>query len=436
MFRENRARLFARLGDQAAVFFAAPELIRNNDVHYDYRQDSDFYWLTGFEEPGSVLVLNPMRPEGQQVQLFLRPRDLQRVVWDGEMLGVERAVETLGVEQAHDIGTLAKGLPEALVGATGVYFDLGKRADDDAVLVKALVAARRHRRMGHDTPGDVRSPEPLLHELRLVRSEAEIAHMRAAAELAAAGHCAGMAVTAPGEFEYRIQAELEYRWAQAGSRRTAYNSIVGSGPNACVLHYRPNDRRMADGDLVLVDAGCELNYFASDITRTWPVNGRFSPAQRAVYEVVLAAQLAAIARCRAGVPFDAVHQAALRVLTEGMVSLGLLQGDVATLIAEEKFKRYYMHRTSHWLGMDVHDVGAYHLRGTSRAFEPGMVLTVEPGLYIAPDDAEAPEHLRGIGVRIEDDVLITTGEPEVLTHGVPKTVEAIEALVGSGRRTA
>lgn len=431
MFRENRARLFERLVDHAAVFFAAPEQIRNNDVHFDYRQDSDFYWLTGFEEPGAVLVLNPLRPEGEQVQLFLRPRDPLRVIWDGEMLGVDRAVDTLGVDQAHDIAELATKLPLALVGASAVFFDLGKRAEDDAVFIKALLAARRHRRTGNDTPGDVRAVENLIHSLRLTHSEAEIERMRASAALAAKGHCAGMAITRPGAFEYEIQAELEHTWAKAGSRRTAYSSIVGSGPNACVLHYRPNDRQMQDGDLVLVDAGCELGYYASDITRTWPVNGKFSDAQKAVYEVVLEAQLAAIARVKPGLPFEAAHLTAVKVLTEGMVKLGLLKGEVSALIADESYKRYYMHRTGHWIGMDVHDVGSYYARGTSRALEPGMAVTVEPGIYIAPDDTQAPEHLRGIGIRIEDDVLVTTGEPEVLSAGVPKTVAEIEALVGS-----
>ncbi|MCA9543980.1 MAG: Xaa-Pro aminopeptidase [Myxococcales bacterium] len=431
MYRDNRQALLERLGEHAAVFFAAPEQVRNNDVHHDYRQDSDFYYLTGFDEPDCVLVLNPTRDPGERVVLFLRERDPERVVWDGEMLGVDRACEALGVDQAFPITELAAKLPEVLVGAHAVYHDLGKRAADDAVITKAVLAARRSRKKGKDAPGDVRELLPLLHEARLIKTAPEIERMRAAAKLAAEGHVRAMARIRPGHFEYELQAEMEYHWARHGARRTAYPSIVGSGPNACVLHYRPNSRQMQAGDLVLVDAGCELDYFASDITRTWPVSGKFTPAQKAVYEVVLASQLAAIERCRPGYSFDSVHDRAVEVLVDGMIELGLLKGERKQLIEDESFKRYYMHRTGHWIGMDVHDVGAYYAQGTSRALEPGMALTVEPGIYIAPDDEEAPAHLRGIGIRIEDDVLITAGAPDVLTHGVPKTVDALEALIGS-----
>ncbi len=431
MYADNRTALMPRLGEAALVCFAAPEQIRNNDVHHDYRQDSDFFYLTGFDEPDCVLVINPTRPAGEQVSLFLRERDPARVIWDGEMLGVDRAVEALGVDQAFCIDSLAETLPDLLVGATAVYHDLGKRPEDDAVVTRALLGTRRARRQGKETPGDLKALLPLLHEARLIKTPAEIERLRAVSQLAAEGHVRAMARMAPGAYEYQLQAEMEYHWARNGARRMAYPSIVGSGANACVLHYRPNSRQMLDGDLVLVDAGCELDYYASDITRTWPVNGKFTDAQRAVYEVVLAAQLAAIERCRPGYSFDSVHDRAVQVLVEGMVGLGLLTGDVGELIETEAFKRYYMHRTGHWIGMDVHDVGTYHSRGTSRSLEPGMALTVEPGIYIAPDDDEAPEHLRGIGIRIEDDVLVTTEGPEVLTAGVPKTVDALEALIGS-----
>lgn len=436
MFDAHRKALMARMGDAVAVFFAAPELIRNRDVHHAYRQESDFFFLTGFEEPESVLVLAPQRDEGDRVVLFVRERDPDREVWDGERLGVERAPEVLGVDKAYPIGELGERLPEYLKGAARLYHALGRHDPDDRAVLAAIRRARTHRKHGHETPGDVCDPEDLLHELRLRKSDAAIDAMRRAARLTGIGHRRAMAIARPGLFEYQLQAAMEYEWAVRGARRTAYESIVGSGPNACVLHYRANDRRMRAGDLVLIDAGCEVDYHASDVTRTFPVDGRFTPEQRAVYEVVLAAQKQAIERCRPGHTFDSVHQAALRVLVEGMLELGLLKGTADQAIEEETYKRYYMHRTGHWIGMDVHDVGRYYLRGTSRALEPGMALTVEPGLYIPPGDEEAPEPLRGIGVRVEDDVLITAAGPEVLTADIPKEIAELEALVGTAELEA
>jgi Xaa-Pro aminopeptidase len=431
MFDRHRRDLMAQMKDSVAVFFAAPEAIRNNDVHFEYRQDSDFFHLTGFEEPEAVLVLTPHRERGDQSHLFLRKRDPEREVWDGKRVGVEAAPQVLGIDKALPIDELANKLPELLVGAGRIYFSLGQHPEHDALMLTALRSARRFRKKGDDTPADILDPAALLHEQRLLKDPNGIEQMRTAARLTSKGHRLAMAVTRPGLFEYQVQSAMEYSWRVQGSRREAYPSIVGSGPNACTLHYRDNNRRMEAGDLVLVDAGCEFGYYASDVTRTWPVNGRFSPAQRAVYEVVLNAQLAAIAYCRAGYTFEAVHHQALRVLTEGMITLGLIEGPVEERIKDEGFKRYYMHRTSHWLGMDVHDVGRYYLRGTSRALEPGMVLTIEPGIYIAPDDEKAPAALRGIGIRIEDDVLVTQGDPEVLTADAPKSIEDIEALVGT-----
>ena len=434
MHAYRRRALMDQMDDAVAVFFAAPETIRNNDVHHDYRQDSDFWFLTGFEEPESVLVLAPHRDEGDRVVLFLRDRDPEREVWDGHRVGVEAACAELGVDVALPVGALAEKLPDYLKGARRLYYPLGLHPAHDLVVVAALGEARRARKTGIDTPHDVLSPEPALHEMRLVKDELSLGAMRRAAALAAEGHKRAMAATRPGQREYELQAEMEYTWRLAGSSRQAYESIVGSGPNACVLHYRANRRQMDAGDLVLVDAGCEVDYHASDITRTWPVSGRFTEPQRRVYEVVLEAQKASIDQCRAGTPFDAVHETAVRVLTEGMVELGLLTGEVDALIEDESYKRYYMHRTGHWLGMDVHDVGAYYDRGDSRPLRPGMVTTVEPGLYIAPDDQAAPEAFRGIGVRIEDDVLVTSDAPEVLSAGAPKEVSEIEALVGSAAK--
>ncbi|MEZ4470710.1 MAG: aminopeptidase P N-terminal domain-containing protein [bacterium] len=431
MFKRHRRALMEQMKDAVAVFFSARETLRNNDVHFEYRQGSDFFHLTGFEEPESVLVLAPHREAGDQTFLFLRQRDPEREVWDGKRLGVEAAPAALGIDKAFPIEQLAQKLPGLLVGAGRQYHHLGECSEDDVIILDALKAARRLRKRGDDTPGDVLDPAELLHEHRLLKSPAAIEQMQQAATLTARGHRLGMAVTRPGLFEYQLQAAMEYSWRVGGARREAYPSIVGSGPNACVLHYRENNRRLEAGDLVLVDAGCEFGYHASDVTRTWPVNGRFSDPQRAIYEVVLNAQLAAIDHCRAGHAFDAVHQVAVRVLTEGMCDLGLLKGPVKERIEDEGYKRYYMHRTGHWLGMDVHDVGRYYLRGTSRALEPGMVLTVEPGIYIAPDDDQAPEAFRGIGVRIEDDVLVTEGAPRVLTDEAPKTVAEVEAVIGT-----
>lgn len=433
MFESRRRALMDRMEDAVAVFFAAPETIRNQDVHHEYRQESDFYYLLGFEEAQAVLVVAPHKPEGERVALFLRKRDPEHEVWDGELMGTDRAIEQLKVDHAHPIDELAEKLPGYFEGVGRIYFSLGRSRADDETVLRAMRASRKARKKGIRTPQDLLDPSPALHELRLVKGAEDLAAMRAAAALNARGHRRAMAATRPGMYEYQLQAQLEYAWKMGGSPRAAYPSIVGSGHNACVLHYRANTRKMEAGDLVLVDAGCELHYYASDVTRTWPVSGRFTRPQRAVYEVVLAAQKAAIDRCRPGETFNSVHDAALRVLVEGMLELGLIEGTVDECIEQEKYKKYYMHRTSHWIGMDVHDVGDYYVDGASRKLEPGMALTVEPGLYI--NDPEAPAELRGIGVRIEDDVVVTTGEPEVLTADIPKEVAELEALVGTAPAT-
>ncbi|MCB9551696.1 MAG: Xaa-Pro aminopeptidase [Myxococcales bacterium] len=433
MYTERRHQLVRRMRDAVAIFFAAPETIRNNDVHHDYRQDSDLYYLTGFEEPECVLVVAPHRDAGDRVVLFLREKDPEREVWDGKRLGVDDAAATLGVDRAWPITALEEKLPEYLHGATRLYHALGRpgRERDDRLILAALATARRARRKGIDTPGDLLDPEPLIHELRLVKDDAALAAMKKAAALTARGHRRAMAVTRAGLREYQLRAALEYAWGVRGSMRNAYQTIVGSGPNACVLHYRAGDRELLPGELVLVDAGCEVDYHAADVTRTWPVDGRFTEPQRAIYALVLKAQKAAIDHCRPGRTFESVHDLTVKVLVEGLVELGLLDGKVDKLIEDETFKRFYMHRTSHWLGMDVHDVGGYHLRGTSRSLEPGMVLTIEPGLYIAPDDDTVDAKWRGIGIRIEDDIHVTDGAPEILTAEIPKEIDEIEAIVGT-----
>ncbi len=432
IWKSHRDALAARLRDAVAVVFAAPEQIRNNDVHHDYRQDSDFFYLTGCEEPECVLVIAPHRAVGDQTALFLRTKDPEREVWDGERIGVDAAPGVLGVDKAFPIAKLAELLPEWLKGARKINHAFGRWPAQDAIVTDAMnAAARIHRRLGHDTPSEWVLPEELLWEQRLIKTPESIDAMRRAAQLAAVGHRRAMAVGRPGVFEYQLQAAMEYEWMVRGSRRTAYSSIVGSGPNACVLHYRDNARQTQAGDLVLIDAGCELEYFASDITRTWPVSGKFTAPQAEIYRLVLAAQKASIAHCRRGHTFQAVHDATVQVLTAGLVELGLLQGTVEACIASEAYKHFYMHRTSHWLGMDVHDVGRYRLSGASRTLEPGMVLTVEPGIYISPRDESVPERYRGIGIRIEDDVLVTTGEPDVLSANAPKELDELEALIGT-----
>ncbi len=428
MFEPRRQHLMEAMEDAVAIFFAAPETLRNNDVVHAYRQDSDFYYLTGFEEMESVLVFTPHH-KTERVTLFLRVRDPEREIWDGARLGVDEAPTALKIDAAYPIEDLARRLPDLLIGATRLFHTLGD-PDRDRTVLDAMQKAKRARRQGHATVRDILDPAPLLHEMRLIKSADEIAAMRASAQLAARGHRIAMESSRPGLNEYHLEAVIEHEWRMNGSRRNAYGSIVGSGKNACILHYHENNCLMQDGDLVLIDAGCELDYQASDITRTWPVNGRFTDAQRAVYQVVLDAQEAAIAACVVGRSFHDVHDIALRVLVEGMCKLELLEGTPEACLEDESYKRYYMHKTSHWIGMDVHDVGAYYKCGSSRPLEPGMVLTVEPGLYIAPDDTQAPEALRGIGIRIEDDVLVTDGAPDVLSADAPKTVAALEAIIG------
>lgn len=423
MYAARRAALLERLGPDAAIFFAHPVHVRNNDVEHDYRQDSDLQYLTGFEEPRSALVLTGSHGEHRAV-MFVARKNPEREVWDGARLGVDAAPEALGVDAAFPIDELPQRLPGYLAGAPRLHFALGRDPAADAAVLEALGKARAKHRLGVEAPTAIVDPIEGLHEMRLVKEPEELARMRRAAEITAEAHLAAMRTAAPGRWEYEVAAEIERAFRVGGAARAAYGSIVGSGPNATVLHYRRNDRQMQEGDLLLVDAGCEYRFYAADVTRTTPVSGRFSPEQRAVYDVVLAAQEAAIAAVRPGVDLEAVHEAGLAVILRGLVDLGVLSGDVATLREEEAHKPYFMHRTSHWLGMDVHDVGRYFVGGRPRPLAAGHVLTVEPGLYFGPD---APERFRGIGVRIEDDVLVTGTGREVLTAAIPKRPEDVEA---------
>ncbi len=425
-FAAHRKALLDRMEeDEAVLVFGAPHPLRNGDSEYRYRPDSDLYWLTGWEDAEVAVFL---RNGEEPLTMFVQPKDREREVWTGFRPGPEGAKADYGADAAFDFDALATELPRLLQGVSTLHYAFGRSHDEDALLLGAIhKAARAARRNGLSVPETFHSPRRLLHEARLRKTPDEIAVLREAARVTGLAHRAAMALAAPGRFEYEVESLIDFTFRRHGGNGPGYTSIVAGGANACVLHYITNREALRDGDLLLIDAGCELGYYTADVTRTFPVNGTFTGPQRQVYEIVLAAQHAAIDAARPGRPYNDMHDAAVRVLTEGMVSLGLLEGDVDALIEEEAFKKYYMHGTGHWLGLDVHDVGAYGRRGGSRPLQPGMVVTVEPGLYIPPDDEGAPEALRGIGIRIEDDVLVTEGDPDVLTGDIPKSIADVEA---------
>jgi Xaa-Pro aminopeptidase len=425
-FAARRKQLLEAIGDGVALFPSAPLAIRNRDVGHPYRQDSDLFYLTGFDEPESLLLLTNQHEE-HQVVLFVRPKKREREIWDGPRAGVEGAVESFGADVAFPIEELAKRLPDYLGNVERLHYRVAQDSAADAIVFDCLNLLRRGERRGVTAPETIIDTSVHLHEMRLRKSPAEVATMRRAASVTKEAHVRAMELAHPGMHEYEIDAALIHIFRKHGSERPAYDSIVGSGPNATILHYRAGNRSFKDGELVLIDAGCELDYYASDVTRTFPVNGRFTPEQRSIYELVLDAQKASIDAVKPGVSLDEIHQVALRVITEGLVRLGMLEGDVDALIEEKKFEPFYMHRTSHWLGMDVHDVGHYYVDGEHRPLEPGFVLTVEPGIYIATDAEDVEERWRGIGVRIEDDVLVTATGSEVLTDGIPKEIDEVEA---------
>ncbi len=426
IYAERRQRLAASMRTGVAVVQTAPEHIRNRDAHYPYRFDSYFHYLTGFIEPEAVLVL-VAGAEPRSI-LFCREKNEEREIWDGFRHGPDGGREKFGLDEAYPVAELDARMADLLANQAMLHYLPGADPAWDARVIGWLNAVREKVRLGIAAPasiGDLRVP---LDEMRLIKDDAELATMRRAATISADAHRRAMRATRPGRYEYEIEAELLYAFRRQGAQFPAYSPIVASGPNACVLHYVGNDARMADGDLLLIDAGCELDGYASDITRTFPVNGRFSGPQREVYELVLAAQTAAMQVTRAGKGWNEPHDAAVKTLAQGMLDLGLLQGTLNEALEKETYRRFYMHRTGHWLGLDVHDAGDYKIGGEWRPLVPGMVLTVEPGLYVRPGEG-VPEAYWNIGVRIEDDVLVTPGDCEVITHETPKSIGDIEALM-------
>ena len=432
LHRRRRQRLLDALGDGLLLLPTAPEQRRNGDVLHEHRPGSDFHFLTGFPEPESVLAAWRTGRGRHHAVLFVRPRDPAREIWDGPRAGVVGAVRAFGADEAHPIGELWHRLPDLAGAHARVLHRLGADPAFDRRLLDAFAAlAQKRRRRQPAAHPAIEDPIPALAAMRLRKDAAELAAMRAAAAVTVAGHVAAMRATRPGMREYEAQATLEAEFRRHGSPRNGYPSIVASGPNACVLHYHENDRRMRAGDLLLIDAGAEVGGCTGDVTRTFPVSGRFTPAQAAVYRVVLRAQLAGIRACRVGAPWNRAHVVCVRELTKGLVALGVLRGDVGRLVEKQAYKPFYMHGTSHWLGRDVHDVGAYDDdRDRPLPLVDGAVLTVEPGLYFGAKDPRAPAALRGIGVRIEDDVLVTRRGPVVLTDAAPKSIDALERLVG------
>lgn len=426
--RARREAYMKALGERGcAVVHSPPEALRNGDASYPFRQSSDLIYLTGFHEPETTLVLRPGASE-DRVVLFVRPRDESKEIWDGKRAGLAGARERYGADAAYAADELPSKLPELIANCSELHYSLGIDTEFDATVCSTLARLRKLERRGLRAPEKVVDPSGLLHEMRLHKDDSELAILRRAAEITAEAHTLAMHKAAPGVFEYELEAALNYTFRRRGGSGPGYASIVGGGANATILHYIENSERLDDGDLVLIDAGCELEGYTADVTRTFPVSGTFSPAQRDIYQLVLEAQKRAVAMTRPGVTLDDIHQECVSILSAGMVELGLLEGPAQARIDDGGYKRYYMHRTSHWLGLDVHDVGTYTDRdGEPRALEPGMVITIEPGLYVAADDDSAPEKYRGIGVRIEDDVLVTEDGADNLTAAIPKDIDAVEA---------
>ena len=413
--------------NSVAIIPSAREATRSNDTHYRFRQDSDFYYVTGFEEPESIAIVRPA--QDPRYTLFVRPRDPEREIWDGRRAGVEGAKSEFGANESFPIAEFDEKLQDILDGAEKLYYRLGVNRDLDETIINQIARMRAVNRKPIHPPQTIVDPATIIHEMRVLKSSDEIELMQVAADIAAEAHCEAMKASRPGMQEYEVEALIEKVFRQRGAAGPAYTSIVGAGANATVLHYINNDGQLHDGDLLLVDAGAEYKGYASDITRTFPINGRFTKPQREIYDLVLKAQMACVEMVRPGTTHDQLKQHSIEVLTEGMVELGLLAGKPEELIKEKKYERFYMHGLGHMLGIDVHDVGRYYYGKESRALEAGVVMTVEPGIYISPDTKDIPSQYLGIGVRIEDDVLCTENGPRVLTNKVPKVAEEIEGLM-------
>ncbi|KOR35723.1 MULTISPECIES: aminopeptidase P N-terminal domain-containing protein [Planktothricoides] len=424
-YRQRREQLMEKIGQGTAIFHSAPLAVMHNDVEYTFRQDSSFFYLTGFDEPDAVIVLAPHHKEHRFV-LFVQPKDPDKEVWTGYRAGVEGAKERYGADEAYPITELNEKLPQYLLEADRIYYHFGRDRNFNETIVKIwqrLMTTYPKRGTG---PIAIQDSGTILNPMRQIKSMAELELMRKAAAISVEAHNHAREFAKPGRYEYEIQAEMDYIFRKHGGNGPAYPSIIASGPNSCVLHYVENNRQLQDGDLLLIDAGCAYNYYNADITRTFPVNGQFTPEQKILYDIVLEAQEKAIAQVKPGNPYNQVHETAVRVLVEGLLDLGLLMGDIEEIIKEEKYKPFYMHRTGHWLGLDVHDVGVYQYGENPYPLQPGNVLTVEPGIYIGPTtkpvegQPEIPDRWRGIGIRIEDDVLVTAEGHDILTSGVPK----------------
>ena len=430
-YKRRRKHLMQIMGENAvAILPAALVRMRNRDAEFQYRQDSDFHYITGFDEPEAVVVLVPGREHGEYI-LFCRENDKKMETWNGLRAGQDGAIEKYAADDSFPIDDIDDILPGLLENKEKVYYTMGVHPDFDQRVIKWVNRLREQSRMGVHTPGEFVSLDHQLHDMRLYKSAAEIKVMRKAAEISAAGHIRAIQFCKPGKYEYQLEAELLHHFMQHGARSPAYSSIVGGGKNGCILHYVENSESLKDGDLVLIDAGAELECYAADISRTFPVNGKYSKEQRILYEIDLTAQLAAIEQVKPGNHWNDPHEAAIKVITQGLIDVGILKGKLETQIEKGTYKDFYMHRTGHWLGMDVHDVGDYKVDDEWRVLEPGMVLTVEPGLYISADHESVAKKWHNIGIRIEDDVLVTKDGHDVLSKDVPKDPDEIEALMAS-----
>ncbi|WP_244782531.1 Xaa-Pro aminopeptidase [Acinetobacter sp. F-1] len=434
-FQERRSILAGEIGLRSiAIIATSPVAMRNRDADYKYRADSSFFYLTGFSEPEAVAVIETFdtEEEGYSYSLFCRERNREMEIWNGYRAGIDGAMQDYDADEAYPIDLLDEGILEKLQNKDQLFYRIGHNADFDARVAKWIATASGESRRGTSAPAQVIQLDRIIDEMRLHKDDNEIELMQIASDISADAHTQAMRAVRPGMMEYALEAELNYIFGKNGGV-PAYNSIVGGGENACILHYVENDKALKDGDLVLIDAAAEYQLYASDITRTFPVNGKFSPEQKALYNVVLDAQIAAINAVQIGNSYKEPHNVAVRILVQGLLDLGLMQGEIDDIIEKEAFRQFYMHGTGHWLGMDVHDVGAYKVDGEWRPYEEGMVVTVEPGVYIAPDDETVDAKWRGIGIRIEDDVVATANGPLVLTAKVVKTVEDIEALMAKAQ---